>query len=51
VAGGRSAGTFDPINDLVGAGPMQLRGDRGTDDVPMVLCPAACLIERARSTP
>jgi ADP-ribosyl-[dinitrogen reductase] hydrolase len=42
----RSPGGFEPIDDLVGGGPFQLKPGEWTDDTSMALCLAASLIEK-----
>src|ERR1019366_7172749 len=41
----RSPGTFEPIDDLIGGGPFNLRAGDFTDDTSMALCLAESLIE------
>ena len=41
----RAPGTFDPINDMNGGGPFNLRPGEWTDDTSMALCLAESLIE------
>ena len=41
----RSPGTFEPIDDLIGGGPFNLRAGEFTDDTSMALCLAESLIE------
>ncbi len=41
----RSPGTFEPIDDMVGGGPFELRAGEWTDDTSMALCLAASLTE------
>ena len=38
-------GTFEPINDMVGGGPFDLRPGEWTDDTSMALCLATSLVE------
>jgi ADP-ribosyl-[dinitrogen reductase] hydrolase len=38
--------TFQPISDMVGGGPFDLKPGQWTDDTSMVLCLAASLIEK-----
>ena len=40
-----SPGTFEPIDDMVGGGPFELRAGEWTDDTSMALCLAASLTE------
>lgn len=42
----RSPGTFDPIDDMVGGGPFDLKAGQWTDDTSMALCLATSLVER-----
>lgn len=44
----RERGTFDPVIDMVGGGPFDLRPGEWTDDTSMALCLADSLIERGR---
>jgi ADP-ribosyl-[dinitrogen reductase] hydrolase len=41
----RPAGTFTPIDDIVGGGPFHLEPGQWTDDTSMALCLAASLVE------
>jgi ADP-ribosyl-[dinitrogen reductase] hydrolase len=41
----RPAGTFAPIDDMVGGGPFHLEPGQWTDDTSMALCLAASLVE------
>jgi ADP-ribosylglycohydrolase len=41
-----SPGTFEPIDDIVGGGPFDLKPGQWTDDTSMALCLAESLIER-----
>lgn len=41
----KSPGTFEPIEDMVGAGPFQLQAGQWTDDTSLALCLAESLIE------
>lgn len=41
----RSAGSFEPIDDLVGGGPFGLKAGEWTDDTSMALCLASSLVE------
>lgn len=41
----RPAGTFTPIDDMVGGGPFHLEPGQWTDDTSMALCLAASLVE------
>jgi ADP-ribosylglycohydrolase len=41
-----SKGSFDPIDDVVGGGPFQLKAGQWTDDTSMALCLAESLTER-----
>ncbi|MGW9820300.1 ADP-ribosylglycohydrolase/protein-tyrosine phosphatase [Methylorubrum extorquens] len=41
-------GTFDPVTDMVGGGPFNLRPGQWTDDTSMALCLADSLIECGR---
>ncbi len=38
-------GSFDPIDDMVGGGPFELRAGQWTDDTSMALCLATSLLE------
>ena len=38
-------GTFEPITDMVGGGPFELKAGEWTDDTSMALCLAASLVE------
>lgn len=38
-------GTFEPVTDMVGGGPFDLKLDQWTDDTSMALCMAESLIE------
>ena len=38
-------GSFDPIDDMVGWGPFELRAGQWTDDTSMALCLATSLLE------
>lgn len=40
-----SAGTFDPVTDMIGGGPFGLRPGQWTDDTSMALCLAESLVE------
>jgi ADP-ribosylglycohydrolase len=40
----RPPGTFEPIDDMVGGGPFQLRAGEWTDDTAMALCLAESLV-------
>ncbi len=40
----RPRGTFDPVTDMVGGGPFQLKAGEWTDDTSMALCLAESLI-------
>jgi len=40
-----SPGTFEPLTDMVGGGPFQLKAGQWTDDTSMALCLAESLIE------
>ncbi|MDK2894348.1 MAG: ADP-ribosyl-[dinitrogen reductase] hydrolase [Moorella sp. (in: firmicutes)] len=42
----RSPGSFEPINDMVGGGPFNLKPGQWTDDTSMALCLAESLVER-----
>ena len=42
----RRPGTFEPISDIVGGGPFNLKPGQWTDDTSMALCLATSLIER-----
>jgi ADP-ribosyl-[dinitrogen reductase] hydrolase len=42
----RPAGSFTPINDMVGGGPFGLKPGEWTDDTSMALCLAASLVEQ-----
>jgi ADP-ribosyl-[dinitrogen reductase] hydrolase len=44
-------GTFEPISDMVGGGPFNLRPGEWTDDTSMALCLAASLTELGRFDP
>ncbi|GAH50197.1 unnamed protein product, partial [marine sediment metagenome] len=39
-------GTFEPIQDMAGGGPFQLKPGQWTDDTSMALCLAESLVER-----
>lgn len=41
----KERGTFDPIHDMVGGGPFNLRAGQWTDDTSMALCLANSLLE------
>jgi len=41
----RPRGTFDPIDDMVGGGPFDLKPGEWTDDTSMALCLATSLVE------
>jgi ADP-ribosylglycohydrolase len=41
-----AAGSFEPINDMVGGGPFGLKPGEWTDDTSMALCLAESLVER-----
>lgn len=41
----QSPGTFEPISDMVGGGPFNLRPGEWTDDTSMALCLASSLVE------
>jgi len=42
----RPPGSFEPLTDLVGGGPFNLKPGQWTDDTAMALCLAASLVER-----
>src|SRR2546425_9015983 len=42
----KPAGTFTPIDDMIGGGPFHLNPGEWTDDTSMALCLAASLVER-----
>lgn len=42
----KQPGTFDPINDIIGGGPFNLKPGQWTDDTSMALCLADSLIKR-----
>ncbi|CAO4184753.1 ADP-ribosylglycohydrolase family protein [Methylorubrum populi] len=42
----RPRGSFDPVTDMIGGGPFNLRPGQWTDDTSMALCLADSLIER-----
>jgi len=42
----KSPGSFDPINDMIGGGPFNLKPGQWTDDTSMALCLADSLIKR-----
>ncbi len=44
-------GTFDPITDMVGGGPFELKAGQWTDDTSMALCLASSLLEQNGSDP
>jgi ADP-ribosyl-[dinitrogen reductase] hydrolase len=44
-------GSFDPVSDIVGGGPFNLRPGQWTDDTSMALCLAESLIERRAFDP
>lgn len=41
----RAPGSFDPIEDMIGGGPFELKPGQWTDDTSMALCMAESLIE------
>lgn len=41
----RAPGSFDPIDDMIGGGPFELKPGQWTDDTSMALCMAESLIE------
>ena len=41
----KTPGTFEPINDMVGAGPFRLASGKWTDDTSMALCLAESLVQ------
>src|SRR5678809_831705 len=41
----KAPGTFPPVTDMVGGGPLRLRPGEWTDDTSMALCLAESLIE------
>ena len=47
----KPAGTFAPIDDMIGGGPFGLQPGQWTDDTSMALCLAASLIEKGRFDP
>jgi ADP-ribosyl-[dinitrogen reductase] hydrolase len=47
----RSPGSFDPVTDMVGGGPFDLRPGQWTDDTSMALCLAESLIETGGFVP
>ncbi len=47
----RSPGSFEPITDMVGGGPFDLRPGEWTDDTSMALCLAESLIETGTFDP
>jgi ADP-ribosyl-[dinitrogen reductase] hydrolase len=42
----KAPGSFEPINDIVGGGPFNLKAGEWTDDTSMALCLAESLIDR-----
>ncbi len=42
----KAPGTFQPIDDIVGGGPFELKAGQWTDDTSMALCLAESLVER-----
>jgi len=42
----RAKGSFNPIDDMIGGGPFDLKAGQWTDDTSMALCLAESLIER-----
>jgi ADP-ribosyl-[dinitrogen reductase] hydrolase len=44
-------GTFEPLRDIVGGGPFDLKPGEWTDDTSMALCLASSLVERGRFDP
>lgn len=47
----KSPGSFEPIDDIIGGGPFNLKPGEWTDDTSMALCLAESLIERKRFDP
>ncbi len=47
----RTPGSFQPIHDIVGGGPFNLKPGQWTDDTSMALCLAASLVERQAFDP
>ena len=47
----RSPGTFEPIDDMLGGGPFDLKPGEWTDDTSMALCLAASLVEGNKFDP
>ena len=47
----KAPGTFQPINDMVGGGPFELKVGQWTDDTSMALCLAESLVKRRRFDP
>ncbi len=46
-----SPGTFEPVTDMVGSGPFDLKPGEWTDDTSQALCLAESLVERASFDP
>jgi ADP-ribosylglycohydrolase len=44
-------GTFDPVTDMVGGGPFELKPGQWTDDTSLALCLAESLVDRRRFDP
>ncbi len=47
----KPAGTFEPIDDMVGGGPFGLEAGQWTDDTSMALCLAESIVETERFDP
>ncbi len=47
----KQPGTFEPIDDMIGGGPFDLKAGEWTDDTSMALCLAESLIETKRFDP
>ena len=47
----RSPGTFEPIEDMLGGGPFQLKPGQWTDDTSMALCLADSLVQQQSLDP
>ena len=47
----RSPGTFEPVDDMLGGGPLDLNPCEWTDDTSMALCLAASLVEGSKFDP
>jgi len=47
----KSPGSFNPIHDMVGGGPFNLKPGEWTDDTSMALCLATSLLEKKKFDP